>query len=91
MQNINIDRKYSEINKWETISKKNCILFQKKVAPEMKFFTPFAINCSGDERAELQLNKIFKPLTMRSCKIIKSCRKKKLKKKSHGKIENQLM
>ncbi|CAG2190084.1 unnamed protein product [Mytilus edulis] len=42
--------------------------------------TPFEINCSGVERAEQQLNNIFKTLTMRSCKIIKSFRKKKLKK-----------
>ena len=41
----------------------------------------FEKNSSGVEKAELQLNKIFKTLTLRSCKAAKSFRKKKTKKK----------
>ncbi|CAC5362708.1 unnamed protein product [Mytilus coruscus] len=88
MQNMNIDRKYSEIDmtfKWETISKEKLytVLEESSTRDEILGYenTPFEINCSGVERAEQQLNNIFKTLTMRSCKIIKSFRKKKLKKK----------
>ncbi|CAC5367435.1 unnamed protein product [Mytilus coruscus] len=88
MQNMNIDRKYSEIDmtfKWETISKEklNTVLEESSTRDEILGYenTPFEINCSAVERAEQQLNNIFKTLTMRSCKIIKSFRKKKLKKK----------
>ncbi|CAC5391085.1 unnamed protein product [Mytilus coruscus] len=85
---MNIDRKYSEIDmtfKWETISKEKIytVLEESSTRDEILGYenTPFEINCSGVERAEQQLNNIFKTLTMRSCKIIKSFRKKKLKKK----------
>ncbi|CAG2204105.1 unnamed protein product [Mytilus edulis] len=82
------DRKYSEIDmtfKWETISKEKLYTVLEEISTRDEILgyenTPFEINCSGVERAEQQLNNIFKTLTMRSCKIIKSFRKKKLKKK----------
>ncbi|CAC5389184.1 unnamed protein product [Mytilus coruscus] len=85
---MNIDRKHSEIDmtfKWETISteKLHTVLEESSTRDEILGYenTPFEINCSGVERAEQQLNNIFKTLTMRSCKIIKSFCKKKLKKK----------
>ncbi|CAC5379711.1 unnamed protein product [Mytilus coruscus] len=87
-KDIYLDRKYSEIDmtfKWETISKEklNTVLEESSTRDEILGYenTPFEINCSGVERAEQQLNNIFKTLTMRSCKIIKSFCKKKLKKK----------
>ena len=78
--------------KWETISKEKLYTVLEEISTRDEILgyenTPFEINCSGMERAEHQLNNIFKTLTMRSCKTIKFFRKKKLKRKSHGKIEN---
>lgn len=88
MQNISRNYKSSSIDvtfKWENISKEKLYtaLGENNLRGEILSFesTAFEKNSSGLEKAELPLNKIFKTLTLCSCKAAKKFRKKKTKKK----------
>lgn len=75
LKNISRNYKSSSIDvtfKWENISKEKLYtaLGENNLRGEILSFesTAFEKNSSGLEKAELQLNKIFKTLTLCSCK-----------------------
>jgi hypothetical protein len=77
MQNISRNYKSSSIDvtfKWENISKEKLYtaLGEINLRGEILSFesTAFEKNSSGVEKTELQLNKIFKTLTLCSCKAV---------------------
>ena len=88
LKNISRNYKSSSIDvtfKWENISKEKLYtaLGENNLRGEILSFesTAFEKNSSGVEKAELPLNKIFKTLTLCSCKAVNKFRKKKTKKK----------
>jgi hypothetical protein len=93
MQNISRNYKSSSIDvtfKWENISKEKLYtaLGENNLRGEILSFesTAFEKNSSGVEKAELQLNKIFKTLILCSCIIFSKKENKKEKAMGRSRI-----